>query len=91
MASIREGQSSSSNWRTQLGALDYSDDTDLSQFSRGILVASGGDVCLVAEGDSSETGVVYPNVPEWTFIPIDVKRINATGTTVPAGGIFGGI
>jgi hypothetical protein len=44
-----------------------------------IFVGTGGDIsCLMA---GNNTSVTFKNVPNGSFLPIFVKRVNATGTT----------
>lgn len=61
------------------------DSTDLASYARALFVGNGGDVKvnLVSSGDD----LVFENVPDCTFLPIQVKRVHSTGTT--ASGIIG--
>lgn len=57
-----------------------SDGTDLSQPTRAIYTGSGGDLKVTLLGDTDP--VVFPAVPAGSFLPLRVKRLFSTGTTV---------
>lgn len=59
-------------------AVTPSNDTDLTNVSRGIYVGTGGALSVVMAGGGNT--VVIPGVPNGAFLPIRVTRVNATGT-----------
>lgn len=52
---------------------------DLTTVSRALWVGTGGDIALMASGDSAS--VILKNVPNGTLLPIRIKRVLITGTT----------
>ncbi len=60
--------------------LAKSDTVDLTQPTRAIYTGSGGDLKVTLQGDTDP--VVLPAVPAGSFLPLRVKRLYSTGTTV---------
>lgn len=58
-------------------AVTKSDSTDFARAARALYVGTGGDVTLVLK---SGTAILFANVPDGTFIPVECKRVNSTGT-----------
>jgi hypothetical protein len=63
----------------ELAAITTSDTVDLPKIARTIYVGAGGNIALIAAGDSSAVTLVA--VPGGTILPIRVKRVLVTGTT----------
>lgn len=59
-------------------AITPSDATNMKAGCRGVYVGGAGNVAAVGQDDVAET---FTAVPVGTFMPIQPKRINATGTT----------
>ena len=63
------------------------DDNDLATVTRSLFTGSGGDIAAIfADADSAVTMV---DCPAGTWLPVQVKRVLATGTT--ATSLLGGI
>lgn len=54
------------------------DSTNLDRGCRGLYVGGTGDVVVVWDDDTNST---FSAVPVGTFMPVQAKRVNATGTT----------
>jgi hypothetical protein len=63
----------------ETAAVTPNDSTDLTVIPRGLWIGVGGDVCLLAMGDTSE--VTLKNVPTGSYLPVRAKRVKATNTT----------
>lgn len=63
----------------ETAAITLSDTVDLSPIPRGVWVGVGGDVTLMAMGDSAS--VTLKNVPTGSYLPIRAKRVYTTNTT----------
>lgn len=48
--------------------------------SGGIYVGNGGTLNVVMAGDQADNVVTYSNVPNGTFLPIQVKKVLSTST-----------
>ena len=55
------------------------DDSTVVNF-RALYVGTGGNLSVIMRGDSTDTPVVFPNVPSGAILPIAVKRVRSTGT-----------
>lgn len=70
---------SSPNPATRAFDVTASDTVDFSQgLSRALYVGTGGDVAVVMV---SGNAVVFRNVQAGSVLPVQAKRVNATGTT----------
>jgi len=58
-----------------------SDTVDLAQLSEAIWVGGAGNVALV---QSNNKVVTFTSVPAGAWLPLQARRINATGTTATA-------
>jgi hypothetical protein len=56
-----------------------SDSTDIPDLPRAIWIGVGGDITLMAAGDT--TSRLFKNVSSGTLLPIRARRIYSTGTT----------
>ena len=63
----------------RLIAVTPSDSTDLADVAKAVYVGTGGDVSIIAAGDT--TAVVLKNLLSGSLIPVRAKRVMATGTT----------
>lgn len=45
----------------------------------GLFVGTGGDVAVLPAGNTAS--VIFANVPDGSFLPCQVKKVLATGTT----------
>lgn len=63
----------------ETSAVTLSDTVDISPIPRGVWVGVGGDVALMAMGDTAAT--TLKNVPSGSYLPIRVKRAMVTNTT----------
>ncbi len=61
------------------GAIIPHDANDLPDLPKAIYVGGGGDVALMAVGDT--TARVFKMAPAGSILPIRVRRVLATGTT----------
>ena len=60
--------------------------TDINPYPRALYVGQTGDVKVMMKrvdktGDSDSNGVVFPNVQAGSILPIQIRRVIATGTT----------
>ena len=62
----------------QYPALTPSDTVDLPKLTHGLWVGGAGDVAAVAQNN---VVTVFAAVPAGSWLPLAVRRINATGTT----------
>ena len=62
-----------------------SDNSDLSSITTALYVGFTGNLNIICSGDT--TPVIFYNVPGGSFVPLQVKRVRASGTT--ASGIIG--
>ena len=62
-----------------LAAITPDDNNDLPSGAAYIYVGVGGDLNLVAAGDSSP--IVLKNVPTGSLLPIKTSRVKSTNTT----------
>lgn len=60
-------------------ALTPTDGADLADVPKAIYVGTGGDINMIAAGDTA--AVPLKNVPTGTILPVRAKRILATSTT----------
>ncbi len=60
-------------------AITPSDSTDLATYARAIYVGVGGNIKV--DLTDAGTGVTFVGVPQGTILPVQVKRVYATGTT----------
>lgn len=60
-------------------AITLSDTVDVTPIPRGVWVGVGGDVALMAMGDSA--AVTLKNVPSGSYLPIRAKRVMVTNTS----------
>lgn len=70
-----------SNPSADFSAITPSDATNLSNLTRGLYVGGAGNISAVT---IAGVAVVFTAVPAGSVLPIQVKRINATGTTATA-------
>lgn len=62
----------------QFVAITPDDDHDLTVFARALFVGTGGNVEVYnAEGEA----IVFKNVPDGTFLPVNTARVLARNTT----------
>lgn len=58
------------------------DTNEMGYVSRGIYVGTAGDLTVIMVDDTTGgTPVTFPSVPGGAFLPIRIRRVNATGTT----------
>ncbi len=60
-------------------AVTPDDDNDLTQGAATLFVGVAGDVSVDMAGTGES--IVFKNVPAGSFMPIQVDRVNVTGTT----------
>jgi hypothetical protein len=63
----------------RVAAVTPDDDTDLASVAKALYVGGGGDVELIAAGDSA--AVVFANVPAGSTLPVQVRRVREENTT----------
>lgn len=63
----------------ELASISTSDTVDLVKACRAIYVGGGGNINILAAGDSAP--VLLSNVSAGTILPIRAKRVYATSTT----------
>lgn len=63
---------------TSFFAITPSDTVNLAKRCRSVYVGGAGNIAAV---DDAGTAVTFSAVPVGTVLPIEAKRINATGTT----------
>lgn len=61
------------------GPITPSNTVDLAKVPVGIMVGGSGDVAAVMQNNA--VPMVFTGVPAGTWLPIAVRRVNATGTT----------
>jgi hypothetical protein len=64
---------------SKLTAITPDDSNDLANICRALYVGSGGNVAVIAAGDS--VAVTIPSVPSGAILPIRVKRLMLSNTT----------
>lgn len=57
------------------------DDDDLAIYASALYVGTAGDVALIAEKDADNASVIFRNVPAGAILPVQTRRVLATGTT----------
>lgn len=62
------------------------DSTDLTDVTKALYIGSAGAVAVIAADDT--VAVTIPGVQAGSILPIRVKRVMATNTTVTAGNII---
>ncbi len=62
----------------QFASVTPDDDNDLSISARSLYVGSGGDISVL---NSESSAVVFKNVPDGSFLPVNTTRVKATDTT----------
>ncbi len=62
-----------------LAAVTKSDSTVYEPPLRGLYVGTGGDVAVMARGDTA--AVTLTNVPSGSILPIEIKKVMSTNTT----------
>lgn len=72
----------------QFVAITPSDSADLATYVRGLTCGTAGAVSVVPMGSPDETAVVV-NLVAGQWLPMFVRKVNATGTT--AAGIVGAL
>lgn len=55
-----------------------SDSVDLADTARGLYIGAGGDVALIAAGDT--VAVTFAGLVAGTILPVRTKRVMVTGT-----------
>lgn len=65
-------------------AVAPSDTADLTMYSRCLYVGGDGDVTVVMVGQNGDAPITFPGVVGGTLLPIQVRRVMATGTTATA-------
>lgn len=63
-------------------ALTPNNDADLANIPRAIYVGGAGNLTVTMLGQSGTT--LFTAVPAGTILPIQIKRLHATGTTAAA-------
>lgn len=61
-----------------------SDTADLSPYARRLYVGADGDMSVVMVGQNDDTPITFVSVVGGTLLPIQVRRVMATGTTATA-------
>lgn len=65
----------------RLRTVTPSDGTDLPIYANALYIGGGGDVAVLAENDADGASVVFKNVPAGGILPVQTRRVLATGTT----------
>jgi hypothetical protein len=71
-------QSPSNASSREFEAITPSDATDLDQPTRAVYVGGAGSIAAVMPDGGS--AVIFASIPAGSVLPIQVRRINATGT-----------
>lgn len=66
---------------TKAVAVTPSDSTDLTTYAKAIYVGGAGNIAVIMKYNSADTGVTFNGVTAGTVLPIQVRRVLATGTT----------
>lgn len=58
-----------------------SNTVDLAPWARALWIGGAGDLRVIMAGDNTNTPIVFPGLSAGVWMPIQVKRVMATGTT----------
>lgn len=67
----------------QAAALTPSDSTDLNPYAKALYVGVSGNLSIIPVGAATDTAVVFSNCPVG-WLPVQARRVMATGTTASA-------